>query len=188
MSLIKRLAAAWKVIRGRAPHPDPLLEEEREQIRDDEGTMSLRRQLAAARLDLQEARDALAAERSRRAAVEGGQTAAVREAVESRQEALFTQLAAPLLQLRMQDALLEAGRDVAARDVMAVARSFTDAVAAAGLEPIGMPGEKVRFDPETCQMLSGGEAPARGQEVLVRFPGYRYNRRVLRKALVERQG
>ncbi len=179
MSLVKRLAAAWRALRG---------ESEQEQVQDGEAVVALRRELAAARLDLQETQAALAAERRHRHAIESSKAAAVQEAVESRLEALFTQLAAPLSQLRMQESLLDSGRDVAGSDVMAVARSFADAVTAAGLDPIGTPGEKLGFDPETCQLLSGGEVPASGQEVVVRFPGYRYRRRVLRKALVEGQG
>ena len=177
MGLIERCVAAWRALVG--PRGAARTE-------TDDEAVALRRDSATARLELQEARDRLTAESARLAAMREGQTAAVRDAVDSQLEELFTRLAAPLSQLRMQDALLNAGKPVAAADVMSVSRSLADAVEEAGLEPIGSPGEPLPFDPETSRPLRADAVIEAGEEALVRFVGYRYHGRVIRKALVEK--
>jgi molecular chaperone GrpE (heat shock protein) len=147
----------------------------------------LQRDLAATRIELQEARAALATERARIVALEQAQAAQVRDQVESHLEALFTALAAPLSQLRLQAALLEAGTAVAAADVMALARRCIGEIERAGLEPIGVTGEVIQFAPESAQPLTEGGRLTPGDRVRVRFVGYRYHGRVLRKALVEHE-
>jgi len=176
MSLVKRFSAAWWALVGTSAPA---------QEREEDPAVALRRDLAAARLELQEAKEALAAERSRAAALEKAQVAQVREGVESRLEELFAGLAAPLSQLRTQAALLDSGTAVAASDVMILARRFADMAEGTGLEPIGNVGEAALFDPGIAQPLGSDSSMEPGDPVTVRFIGYRFHGRVLRKALVE---
>jgi molecular chaperone GrpE (heat shock protein) len=178
MQLMQRFSTAWRALVCPASPPAAT---------DDEPTVALRRDLAATRLDLQETTAALTAERARLAALEQAQAAQVHDRVESQLEVLFAALAAPLSQLRLQAALLDAGTAVAATDVMALARRCVAEIERAGLEPIGATEEVVRFDPALAQPLMEGVQMAPGDEVRVRFVGYRYHGRVLRKALVERK-
>lgn len=178
MGMMSRIAAAWRALAGRRAAGS--------EAESDDEAVALRRDLAAAQLELQEARSALESERKRLAAAREGEAAAVREGVESQIEELLTRLAAPLSQLRMQEALLGAGKPVAAGDVMSVARSLAGAVEDAGLEPIGTPGGALTFDPETARPLQADAAIGPGDETVVRFIGYRYHGRVIRKALVEK--
>lgn len=147
----------------------------------------VQRDLAATRLDLQETQAALGAERARTAALDKAQATLVQEGIAAHLEALFTDLAAPLSQLRLQATLLDAGTAVAAADVMALARRCIAIIERAGLEPIGMTGEVMPFDPETAQPLGEGAPIAPGDTVRIRIAGYRYHRRVLRKAFVEQE-
>lgn len=170
-----RLAAAWRALCGvTAP---PVEEEE---------LLKLQSELAGVRLDLEETRRAIAMERDRTQSLEKGRVAAVEESVDARLDRLFTDLAAPLSQLRTQAHLLDTGTPVAATDVVAVAQQFARAVEEAGLTPFGEPGESAAFDPETMQPLRSDQPLTAGEAATVRFAGYRYAGRVLRKALVER--
>lgn len=176
MTLRQWLSKAWQaLIRPALPQEE----------QEDERTVTLRRDLASTRLELQEVQEALAAARAQITALEKAQTTQIQEGIESALEKVFTPLAAPLSQLRTQAALLEAGTPVAAADVMTLARQFVTMVERAGLEPIGVPGEMIAFDPEIAQPLGGDSRIAAGDMVRVRFIGYRYHGRVLRKALVE---
>jgi molecular chaperone GrpE (heat shock protein) len=176
MNLVQRLSHAWRALMSPSLPPDE---------REDELTVTLRRDLATTRLELQEVQEALAAARAQITALEKAQTTQIREGIESALEKVFTPLAAPLSQLQMQAALLEAGTAVAATDVMTLARQFATMVERAGLEPISVTGETIAFDPEIAQPLGGGSQIETGDMVRVRFIGYRYHGRVLRKALVE---
>jgi molecular chaperone GrpE (heat shock protein) len=106
------------------------------------------------------------------------------ERVESELEELFERQAAPLSQLRMQAGLMENGQDVDAQDVMALGRKLANAIEEAGLEPIGSPGGTLEFDPDLARPLGAGPDMQRGDPVVVKFVGYRYAGRVIRKALV----
>lgn len=178
MTIRQRLSHAWRALMSPS-----LLQEERE----DELTVTLRRELATTRLELQEMQEALAAARVQISTLEKAQATQIRDGIESALEQLFTSLAAPLSQLRMQAALLDSGTAVAATDVMTLARQFATMVERAGLEPIGVTGETIAFDPEIAHPLGGGSQIEAGDMVRVRFIGYRYHGRVLRKALVEQE-
>ena len=178
MTVLRRLVDAWRALLT-GPPEKPCQE-------DDDVAVALRRDLAEAQLQLQEARDSLAVERKRLAAVEQAKASEVADGVAAQMEALLERLAAPLSQLRMQDALLEAGTDVAARDVMALVRTLARVVEDAGLEPIGEAGSVMPFDPDVAQPLGAAGDLAAGDEVQIKFIGYRYQGKVIRKALVER--
>lgn len=147
--------------------------------------VAMKRDMATLRLELQETRDRLAKERLRLSNLEKNQASQVEELVGLQLEKLFTRLSASLSQLRMQSALLEKGIPVSAKDVMILAQHFADTVQEAGLEPIGTPGDVILFDPEIAQPLTTGAVFNTGEQVVVRFIGYRYRGRVIRKALVE---
>jgi molecular chaperone GrpE (heat shock protein) len=69
---------------------------------------------------------------------------------------------------------------------MALARQLTEAIEMAGLEPIAEFGKEVSFDPHMYEPLAADRSFSAGESVVVRFVGYRYKGRILRKALVER--
>ncbi len=178
MTIMQRLSHAWRALMSPSFPPDE---------REDELTVALRCDLATTRLELQEVQEALAAARTQISTLEKAQAAQIRDGIESVLEKLFTSLAAPLSQLQMQAALLDSGTLVAAAGVMTLARQFATMVERAGLEPIGVMGETIAFDPEIAQPLRSGSQIEAGDMVRVRSIGYRYHGRVLRKALVEQE-
>ncbi len=179
MSLGQRLSAAWQALCGQAPQqeqgPPP-----------DEAVLSLQSQVGGLNLDLQKAQDELARQRQRLAAQEEQQAALVTDTVAGRLEDIFTSLAGPLSQLRTQQALLEGGKEIAGRDVMALAKNFAQTLESAGLQAIGQTGGQMAFDSETAKPLSAKSQIEPGEMVTVKFIGYRFNNKVVRKAMVER--
>jgi molecular chaperone GrpE (heat shock protein) len=173
MRLFTRLADAWCALLGKPSTEAQAMHEE---------LVAIKRELAVIRLDLHDANEALALCRTR--IEENGVDAAHR--ITDPLEDLFTDLAPPLSQLRMQAALLESGRDISAGSVMALARQLAEAVEMAGLEPIAAFGKEVSFDPHTCEPLAADLSFSPGETVVVRFIGYRYRGHIIRKALVER--
>jgi len=172
MAIAQRLAAAWRALLN------PVSQDAEDTV------LALRRELATVQLERQETRDALERARAQMKALEETIARRVEDRVEARLQEFFANLVAPLSQLKLQEALIASGTEVASRDVMILVRQFTGAVEAAGVEPIGQVGETQAFDPEINQPV--GEAILTpGAPVVVRFPGYRFRGRVLRKAFVE---
>lgn len=172
-SLFYRFLDAWAALRGKPSSETRAAQDE---------LVALKRELAAIKLDLHDAREALVLYRSRIADKDSRDEHRMNDALED----LFTGIAPALSQLRMQAALMASGRDISAASVMALARQLTEAIEMAGLEPIAEFGKEVSFDPQIYEPLAADRAFDAGESVVVRFVGYRYKGRVLRKALVER--
>ncbi len=108
------------------------------------------------------------------------------ELAAAQQEALFQQAAGPVSQLVTQAYLLEkAGKNLQARDVLAVARRLVNALQNAGLAIEGQPGEQVRYDPDRHLPVSAGIELEPGQRVIIRFAGIRYQGKILQRAGVD---
>ncbi len=109
----------------------------------------------------------------------------VEEGASSQFEALLSELAGPVSQLKAQSALHEQGKPLQARDVLAVAGRIVRALERQGLVSEGAPGERSSYDPDRHTPLSAGAALQPGQAVIVRFPGISYRGKILYKAVVE---
>ncbi len=172
MNITDRLSLAWKGLTGQAG---------REIQADQEEILSLQRRLAEVDIELLECRLLISAQKSKIEAIEACRANPSTDATED----LFTALAPPLSQLRMQEWLISTGKEISGRSVMALAAQFASLVEKAGLEPVGEPGERTDFDPGVHEPLSAQDSIPKGASVIVRFIGYRYKGRMLRRALVQ---
>ena len=77
----------------------------------------------------------------------------------------------------------EAGREVAATDLTQLVRAVEGELIRAGLARIGDVGQRAGFDVALHQRMSGGDVHP-GTTVTVQIPGYRFEQKVLMKALV----
>lgn len=170
MNLVERIADACRVLLGKPSQGETLAAEE---------IASLKRTVANTSLELQEARSAMTSFRGMVEEMEG------RAGATDPLEEIFTRVAGPLSQLRLQDALIGAGKEISGKSVMVLASEVAGILEGAGLEPIGSVGEATDFDPSLDEPLAAGLALSPGAPVVVRFIGYRYKGEVLRKALVE---
>ena len=142
-----------------------------------------RSMIAALELELRE-RDAKIASMQREyAAAESKARDGAESGAKQELQRVFKKLAPGLANLHALAALSEAGRDVAAADLVSLFRSLEKALRALGLEPVGHPGDTLPFDVAIHQRMSGGMVSA-GQPVTVRAPGYRFGDTVLLKAMV----
>ena len=172
MSTVNRLTDAWRALLGKPSKRESAMKEE---------MLTLRRRLEAMDLELKEAGETVAVQRLRLHKLDSTPSADADNLLEG----VFGDVAAPLSQLRMQASLMAQGRDVSARSVMALASQVVETLEDHGLEPIGVTGEEAAFDPATCQGLKAGATFAPGHAITIKFVGYRYNGRVLRRALVD---
>ncbi len=172
MGVRDRMKRAWNGLLGRT-HRE--LEAERERA------LSLARETAALKLELDDLRATEARLKERLRDMEAAHMNGDSGSVDN----LFADLSGPLSQLRMQSGLMDAGREISAASVIAVARRVADTVENAGLEPIHAFGAEIPFDPITCEPLTAGRTFSSGEGVMVAFIGYRHNGRVIRKALVQ---
>lgn len=172
MSMMNRLGDAWRALLGRRSP--------REFAATDEAS-ALKRRLGSIEMELNEARETAAVQRLRLEQLESVCSADAGNSLEQ----LFADLAAPVSQLRMQASLMARGREVSGRSVMALASQVAETLENHGLEPIGVTGEELAFDPAICQPLNAGVTFGPGHAVLIKFIGYRYNGRILRRALVD---
>jgi hypothetical protein len=165
---------------------DRLLGRSGEEGGDHEQMLALRREAQDLRLHLDERGREAAALREALAHQRSDAVARAAEAVRAKVEQLLAEAAGPVAQLVTQGHLLEAeGKPVQARDVLAVARRLVRVLEDEGLAAEGHVGERVAFDLDRHAVL-GGEVPAPGQTVVLRFVGITCRGRVLRKAGVER--
>ncbi|MEB3330037.1 MAG: hypothetical protein VKQ33_12465 [Candidatus Sericytochromatia bacterium] len=138
----------------------------------------LQAHLAAVHHELAEARQALAARgRSDR---ETAPPAPEASAAAKRQ--LFRNMESTLLQLPVVRHAVAQGAPTTAGDVLALLEPLEAALTGWGYEPVGQVGVVVPFAPEAHQAVFG--APAPGEAVVVKTPGYRLDGEVLVRARV----
>jgi len=181
LPLRARLAAAWHALRGAAlSAPGPV------SPAADDARLTAEAEAARLRLELEETRQRLAALRRDLEAEKAGRADAVQTALAARLEPVLGDAASLLGQLAIQSRLLDEGKPVGPRDVMALAQGLVQAFQRLGLTPLAAVDDTVAFDPGQHQPLNGS-APNPGQPVTVRIPGYRLGPQLLRKSFVELQ-
>lgn len=157
-------------------------------VRSDDEVLSLRRDLQSLKLELEERerevrilRDELDRTRTR-------EEERARGVMETRLESLLIDIAAPASQLLTQIHLFEKeNKPLEVRDVISVSRRMLRALMNHGLEVQGEPGREEAYDPGRHEPIAHDVIPV-GEMVIVRFPGFSYKGRVIRKAGVQRSG
>jgi len=153
---------------------------------NDESTSDLQREVRRLQMDVQERDQTIARLRSDIESMRGGESSRISAVTDSRLERLFDSIAAPVAQLSTQAYLIEAGKPVQARDVIAVAGGLIRALESEGLKVGEMTDNKQAYDPDLHQPISNDASIYRGESVYVRIPSVTYNNRILRKAGVEK--
>ncbi len=173
---LKRLTDAWALLIGVAvaPPAPPA----------DDARLAAESAVAGLRLQVQEAEQRLASLRRELEAEKSGRADAIQAAVASHMEPALADAASFIGQLALQASLIEQGKPVAARDVMALARNLSRAFEKLGLIPLAAVGETASFNPDLHQPL-GGSSPLAGSPVVVKIPGCRLAQKIVRKSLVE---
>ena len=143
--------------------------------------------LATLEMDLRERDRRITAMQREYAQLEAAGKRATAGAGQEQLEHLFQKLSTPLANLSALAAFCDAGREVAAADLVSLVRSLEKQLKAAGLEQVGVPGESVPFDVARHRSMSGGTLAA-GTPAVVHTPGYRCGKKVLLKAMVAPRG
>lgn len=189
MRLKQRVKAAWAALTGQSgasctiqlasvPAPQP-------QPQPPSPPSELERELARLRLDLQR-RDAEAATlRAEFSRQEGQAVSATAAAGREALAELCRALAPTLSQLATLRHMAESGREVRAGDALKLCGKVEQALLERGLARIGEVGAASPFDPSLHQRMSGGDVRD-GDQVRVRFVGYRFANGAPVKALVSR--
>jgi molecular chaperone GrpE (heat shock protein) len=152
----------------------------------DEQVVDLEREAQSLRLDLAEQERLVAQLKEELERQRSGSNTHISEAIQVRMEQLLSDVATPVAQLLTQAHLLEVeDHPVQAKDVLAVSKRLLRTLEDNGLMLEGCVGERVPFDPDRHEPLSGDVSPKSGQTVTVRFVGVAYRGRLLRKAGVE---
>lgn len=153
----------------------------------EEEVVGLRREVQGLRLDLQEKEEQVRRLKAETEYLRQGEERRTQAAVDIALESLFKDLASPVAQLLAQERIVAEGGEVRPRDVLMLARQMVQALADRGLSPIGRAGERAVFSEAQHQPLDGSPV-AEGESVVVRFPGFAFRGRVVRKAMVQKQG
>ena len=139
--------------------------------------------LAALEMDLRERNALLERMKQEYAALEQARDRTAASAGQEELERLFKKLAGPLSTLTTLASAAESGKNVIATDMAQLVRGVEKPLAAAGLEPIGAPGQKTGFEVALHQRMSGGTV-REGTPVTVHIPGYRLGQKIIQKAMV----
>lgn len=107
-------------------------------------------------------------------------------AAEAGFDALARRLVPLLSQLVTMQALVDSGRAVRAEDVLKLFGKVEAGLRESGLERIGTVGDICGFDTRLHQRMCGADV-ADGDDVMVRFVGYRRRGNILLKAMVSRK-
>jgi len=164
---------------GRAAEPSPQADD-----------LALKREAQSLRLEMEERERLVTSLKSELERERNGASARIAEAVRWRIEKLMADVAAPVTQLFTQAHLLEVeGKQVLAKDVLAVAKRLIRALEDEGLKLESNVGETAGYDPNRHEPLGGQTAQTAltpGQPVVARFAGVSYRGRLIRKAGVEK--
>ncbi|MGB9602020.1 MAG: hypothetical protein ACPMAG_04445 [Limisphaerales bacterium] len=77
------------------------------------------------------------------------------------------------------------GKQIDVKEIADQILALEKELAGYGLEPVGRPGEKVKYDVRVHQGM-GSDLIEDGEEVVVRIPGYKYENQILIKAYISR--
>lgn len=106
--------------------------------------------------------------------------------LESRTEALFSEVSAPASQLITQIDLFEnKAKPVQVKDILLVVKRILRVFERNGMVFEGKPGEEVIFDPNRHTPISPEKSIDVGQTTTVRFSGVSYQGKIIYKAIVE---
>jgi len=153
---------------------------------EDKRLLKLERDAQSLRLEMEECDRIVESLKKELERQRSNESARIAEAAQAQIEQLLSEIAAPVSQLLTQAYLLEVeGKPVQAKDVLAVAKRLVRALEDNGLKVEGRVGERAPFDPEYHEPLSSDLSPKPGQPVAVRFVGFSYRGKNIRKANVE---
>ena len=140
------------------------------------------RDMAVLRLELSERDQEIVRLKKEYALKREQSRAQVERAGEEAVESIVLECAEPLVTLSaMQARHVEKG-DLNPADLLQVALSFRKILEKRGMEQIGTAGEEQPYDPALHQMLDGTNLRP-GVAVLIRFAGFRFNGKIIAKAL-----
>ena len=148
--------------------------------------VGLRSRVATLEMDLAERDERIAKMKQEYEQLQVAKERVSEEAGGEELERFFKKAAAPLSNLAALTGAARAGHEIEVRDVLQLVESLAKVFARAGLEQVGAAGERVSFDTDLHQRMSGGSVAA-GKEVKICVPGYRIENRVLLKAMVTSQ-
>ena len=161
---------------GRSPTTQP---------QEDERLLTLERQTQNLRLELAERDQLLDKLKQELERQRNSESDRMTTAVQTQVEQLLADAATPVTQLLTQAHLLEQGKPVQAKDVLAVAKRLIRSLEDSGLTLTGSVGETVPFDSNLHDSLSASTSLTPGIPVVVKFVGASYQGKVIRKAGVE---
>ena len=147
------------------------------------GESELRSRIATLEMDVQQRDEQIAAMKREYASVETARDRAAAAGGQEQSEKLLRKLCGPLSNLATLGAAVKAGKDVSAGDMADLVGDMQKALAGAGLQMIGEPGQATTFDTAAHQRMSGGGVHP-GSAVVVRIPGFKLGDKVLQKAMV----
>lgn len=152
-------------------------------------TLSVNRELQELRLTLQE-REALIERLKARAAGADSQQAAEQAGLQAHfLESFFSDAAAPISQLLLQEHLsLKAGKALPPEEIFKMFRKLLEVFHQRGLQIEGVSGQAIAFDAARHQPLDGRDNFSSGDSVRVRIPGILYQDKIIRRAMVDREG
>lgn len=175
MGVLKRLAGAWSSLSGRPPDHG---------TEENDVALKAESETAALRLDLEEAQKRIEAQKRELDHERAGRGDAVKAALAERIGPMLAEAASIMSQLSLQSRLIDEGKPVGAKDVMALAQGLVCVFEKQGLAPFGEIGTETDFDPALHQPL-GGPPPSAGTKVVVHVQGYKIEKKVVKKAMVE---
>lgn len=122
----------------------------------------------------------------RESRLERERTAHLTEAgIEKALEEVMTNITGPLANLSAMQARYRQDGNIKVADLLSVAIKIEASLHDFGLEAFGAVGETTSFDPGLHHLLDA-DIPVEGEPVVVRFTGYRYKGRTIRKTMVRK--
>ena len=151
-----------------------------------EPTLALQSELQTLRLELAERETAIANLKQELERQRQGETTRIEAARQTEIESLFEQLSSPLSQLLTQTHLVEQqGKTVQPQDILTVTQRLIRTLESTGLAIAVGVGETTPFDPNYHQPLNSNLTISPGTAIVAKMPGLAYQKKILKKALVE---
>ncbi len=147
------------------------------QPESEENILALQAENQRLRLDLEQAQTQVKRLQEALLHQQSGQANEQAASLQARFTALLAELGSPAAQFLTQIYLLEKqGKEIQARDTLAIARSLLRVLGNVGVEVSEEPGETVAYNPDNHHLLGANHMAQSGQVVLVRTPGLVYRK------------
>jgi hypothetical protein len=153
---------------------------------ESETLLKLQSEIAGLQLTIAELRAAQDNQQALLMEAERSRAILAEESANARMNAHLSALASPLAQLALLQSLAGQGKEIKSANIFKIIDLIGETLADAGMEQLYHCGDSLPFNGEQMSPATSGLNLQEGDSAIVRMPGFRFNGKVIHKALADK--